>query len=81
MEIGARCKIDAHVVLKRWTSMGTDNEVSAGAVLGSDPLDKAFGGDRSYLRIGNGNKIREHFTISRGTEPESETVIGDSTSS
>jgi UDP-N-acetylglucosamine acyltransferase len=78
VEIGARCKIDAHVVLKRWTSMGTDNEVSAGAVLGSDPLDKAFGGDRSYLRIGNGNKIREHFTISRGTEPESETVIGDS---
>src|SRR6202035_5812415 len=32
---------------------------------------------RSYLRIGNGNQIREHFTISRGTPPESATEIGD----
>ena len=77
VEIGARCKIDAGVVIKRWTTLGTDNEVSSGAVLGSDPLDKAFRGDRSYLRIGDGNKIREHFTISRGTAPDSETVIGN----
>ncbi len=56
---------------------GERNEISAGTVLGTDPLDKNFKGDRSYLRIGNGNKIREHFTISRGTAPESETVIGD----
>jgi len=46
-------------------------------VLGSDPLDKAFSGKRSYLRIGDRNKIREHYTISRGTEPESETRIGN----
>ena len=77
VRIGPRCKIGPHVVVKRWTSMGEDNEVSAGAVLGSEPLDRAFRGERSYLRIGRGNKIREHFTISRGTAPESETVIGD----
>jgi UDP-N-acetylglucosamine acyltransferase len=29
------------------------------------------------LRIGDGNIIREHYTISRGTEPESVTEIGD----
>jgi UDP-N-acetylglucosamine acyltransferase len=45
--------------------------------LGTDPLDKNFSGERSYLRIGDGNIIREHYTISRGTAPESETVIGD----
>jgi UDP-N-acetylglucosamine acyltransferase len=50
---------------------------SAGTVLGTDPLDKNFKGDRSYLRIGSGNKIREHYTVSRGTQPESVTVIGD----
>lgn len=75
--VGARCKIDSHVVVKRWTTLGTDNRISSGAVLGSDPLDKAFRGERSYLRIGSRNSIREHFTISRGTEPESETIIGD----
>ncbi len=75
--VGARCRIEPYVLVKRWTDLGTDNEVSSGAVLGSDPLDKTFQGERSYLKIGHRNKIREHFTISRGTEPESETVIGD----
>jgi UDP-N-acetylglucosamine acyltransferase len=69
--------LEPYVYVKRWTTMGDRNEVSAGTVLGTDPLDKSFSGDRSYLRIGNGNKIREHYTISRGTQPESETRIGD----
>jgi UDP-N-acetylglucosamine acyltransferase len=63
--------------VKRWTTLGDRNEISAGTVLGTDPLDKNFKGDRSYLRIGDGNKIREHFTISRGTQPESVTVVGN----
>ena len=46
-------------------------------LLGTDPLDRPFTGERSYLRIGASNKIREHYTISRGTEPESATEIGD----
>jgi UDP-N-acetylglucosamine acyltransferase len=40
-------------------------------------LDKNFTGARSYLKIGDDNVIREHYTISRGTAPESETIIGD----
>jgi UDP-N-acetylglucosamine acyltransferase len=77
VRIGAGCRFEPYVYVKRWTSMGERNEVSAGTVLGTDPLDKSFGGARSYLRIGNGNRIREHYTISRGTEPESVTEIGD----
>jgi UDP-N-acetylglucosamine acyltransferase len=65
------------VYVKRWTTLGERNRISAGTVLGTDPLDKAFTGERSYLRIGNGNVIREHYTISRGTAPESATEIGD----
>jgi UDP-N-acetylglucosamine acyltransferase len=75
--IGAHTRLEPYVYVKRWTTLGERNQISAGAVLGTDPLDKNFKGDRSYLRIGNGNKIREHFTVSRGTAPESETVIGD----
>ena len=75
--VGARCRIEPFVLVKRWTTLGTDNELSSGVVLGSDPLDKSFQGNRSYLRIGDRNRIREHFTISRGTEAESATVIGD----
>jgi UDP-N-acetylglucosamine acyltransferase len=75
--IGAHTRIEPYVYIKRWTTLGERNEISACTVLGTYPLDKNFKGDRSYLKIGNGNKIREHFTISRGTTPESETVIGD----
>lgn len=74
--IGAGCRLEPYVYIKRWTRMGDGNEISAGTVLGTDPLDKGFSGERSYLRIGNRNKIREHFTVSRGTQPESETLIG-----
>jgi UDP-N-acetylglucosamine acyltransferase len=75
--IGAFCRLEPYVYVKRWTTLGERNEISAGAVLGTDPLDKAFTGQRSYLRVGSGNIIREHFTISRGTQPESTTEIGD----
>lgn len=75
--IGARCLLEPYVFVKRWTTLGDENEISAGTALGTDPLDKGFAGERSYLRIGNTNKIREHYTISRGTQPESETRIGD----
>jgi UDP-N-acetylglucosamine acyltransferase len=77
VSIGAGCVLEPYVYVKRWTTLGERNEISAGTVLGTDPLDKSFTGQRSYLRIGNGNKIREHYTISRGTEPESVTEIGD----
>jgi UDP-N-acetylglucosamine acyltransferase len=77
VEIGRGCLLEPYVYIKRWTTLGEMNEISAGTVLGTDPLDKKFTGERSYLRIGNGNKIREHYTISRGTAPESATVIGD----
>ena len=75
--IGAGTRVEPYVFIKRWTTLGERNEISAGTVLGTDPLDKNFKGARSYLRIGNGNVIREHYTISRGTKPESATTIGD----
>ena len=77
VSIGVGCLLEPYVYIKRWTTMGDHNEISAGTVLGTDPLDKNFGGERSYLRLGSGNKIREHYTISRGTAPESVTEIGD----
>ena len=76
--IGRGCVLEPYVYVKRWTTLGDENEISAGTVLGTDPLDKSFTGERSYLNIGNRNKIREHYTISRGTEPESQTRIGNS---
>src|SRR5215471_14590446 len=77
VSIGRGTRIEPYVWVKRWTTLGEENEISAGTVLGTDPLDKNFKGGRSYLRIGNRNRLREHFTVSRGTAPESETRVGD----
>jgi UDP-N-acetylglucosamine acyltransferase len=74
--IGAACVLEPYVYIKRWTTLGERNRISAGTVLGTDPLDKNFTGERSYLKIGDGNTIREHYTVSRGTKPESVTEIG-----
>jgi UDP-N-acetylglucosamine acyltransferase len=74
--IGAACLLEPYVYIKRWTTLGERNRISAGTVLGTDPLDKNFTGERSYLKIGDGNTIREHYTVSRGTKPESVTEIG-----
>lgn len=76
--IGSGCSFEPYVFVKRWTTMGDGNTVSAGTVLGTHPLDKRFDpAHRSYLRIGSRNVIREHYTISRGTQAESVTTIGD----
>ena len=60
--IGAGSRLEPYVYVKRWTTLGERNQISAGTVLGTDPLDKGFTGARSYLKIGNGNIIREHYT-------------------
>jgi UDP-N-acetylglucosamine acyltransferase len=75
-EIGDRCEIRAHAVVKRFTHMGRDNVVHEGAILGGEPQDLAFRDAGSGLRIGDRNTIREGVTIHRGTDPGSATVVG-----
>src|SRR3989337_2031366 len=77
VEIGAGTKLDSHVVIKNYTTLGQDNHLHIGVLLGSDPEDKHFRGERSYLKIGDRNIFREYSTASRGTPPESATTIGN----
>jgi len=77
VEIGAGTRLDSHVVIKNYTTLGKDNHLHMGVLLGSDPEDKHFTGERSYLKIGDRNIFREYSTASRGTPPESTTTIGD----
>ena len=78
VEIGAHCRLDPFVVVKRYTTMGSYNHLYSGAQVGTDPLDKKFDEKQAtYLRIGNHNVLREYLTISRGTAPGSATEIGD----
>ncbi len=59
------------------TTIGNDNEIHMGAVIGHVPQDLSFRGEPSFTVIGHRNKIREHVTIHRGSEPGSVTRIGN----
>lgn len=77
VEIGAGTRLDSHVVVKRFTTLGENNHLYPGVVLGNDPEDRNFTGERSYLKIGHRNIFRENSSVSRGTPPESATLVGD----
>jgi UDP-N-acetylglucosamine acyltransferase len=68
VEIGQGCEISHHVVLAGPLKIGVGNRVFPFASLGLEPQDKKFGGEHSWLEIGDGNTIREYVTINRGTE-------------
>jgi UDP-N-acetylglucosamine acyltransferase len=78
VEIGARTVVQSHAVIEGKVRLGTDNQVGHSAVIGGLPQDLSFKpGTRSGVEIGNGNMIREHVTIHRGTAEDSATRLGD----
>jgi len=78
VSVGSGTKIMAHAVVRGYTTIGENNQIHMGAIIGHDPQDVAFDpAVESYVRIGNSNIIREYCTIHRGTKPDSATCIGD----
>lgn len=74
--IGAGTSVGPHAVLDGWTTIGARCRIFTGAVIGAPSQDLKAKGDRSFVRIGDDNAIREYTTVSRGTSEESATQIG-----
>ena len=77
VQIGANTVIGPHVQIGKWTTIGEDCQVYFGASIGNPSKDLKYNGERSYVRIGNRNVMREYVSISRSTFEDGETVIGD----
>ena len=75
--IGDECEIRAHAVVGRGTLMGPRNQIGYGAVIGAEPQDIGFKGQRTWVEIGAGNKIREYATIHRATVENTATSVGN----
>ncbi|MBX3450120.1 MAG: acyl-ACP--UDP-N-acetylglucosamine O-acyltransferase [Planctomycetaceae bacterium] len=75
--VGAGTILAPHVQVLGETTIGRGCHVHAGAILGDLPQDKSFSGGVSYTRIGDEAVIREYVTIHRGTQPGTQTVLGD----
>jgi UDP-N-acetylglucosamine acyltransferase len=67
VRLGPGCIVESHVCLSGPLTMGSDNIVCHGAVLGKNPQHKGYKGEPTSLRIGDGNVFREHVTVHRGT--------------
>jgi UDP-N-acetylglucosamine acyltransferase len=74
--IGAGSQIGAHVVIERDTVIGRDCRIHHGAVLGTDPQDLKFEGERTQLVIGDRTVIREYATLNQGTRASGRTSVG-----
>lgn len=76
VKIDGKTKIGPHVLIDSGTIIGKNCKIHKGAILGTPPQDLKFGGEKTYLRIGDNTIIREYATLNRGTEWRGETVIG-----
>lgn len=67
VELGDGCVLDHHAVVHGPARLGRDNHVFSFAVVGADPQDLTYKGERVSLEAGDANEFREFCTVSRGT--------------
>jgi len=76
VRIGKGTKIFNNVTIKGDTEIGENNTFFSFSVIGSQPQDLKYKGEKSLLVVGNNNIFREFVTVNSGTNGK-ETVIGD----
>ncbi len=74
--IGDGCVISARATLERYVTLGRNVKIGIGTVLGGDPQDLKFSGERTGVEIGDDTVIREYSTINRGTSQSFKTTVG-----
>ena len=77
VEIGEGTIIDNNVTIYSGTRIGKNCRIYAGAVVGGDPQDLKYKGEKTYAIIGDNTTIREFATIHRGTASKGKTVVGN----
>jgi UDP-N-acetylglucosamine acyltransferase len=75
--VGPGTKIGAHCFLDGHTTIGKNCAIFTGAVIGSQPQDMKYKGEKSSLKIGDNNVIREYCTFNPGTKDGGQTIVGD----
>jgi UDP-N-acetylglucosamine acyltransferase len=68
VEIGSRTVVKGQVFMEGPLTIGEDNVFFPYSTIGVAPQDLKYKGERSELRIGQRNRIREFATLHRGTE-------------
>ncbi len=77
--IGDDCWIGTHVLLSGETTLGARNRIYHAAAIGNVCQDLKYRGERTFVRIGDDNVIREYVTINSATGEGESTVVGNHT--
>jgi UDP-N-acetylglucosamine acyltransferase len=77
--IGEGCRIGSSVLIDGETTLGKNNRVFHGAAIGNVCQDLKYRGERTFMRIGDGNTIREFVTMNSATGEGESTVVGSGT--
>ncbi|WP_136516317.1 acyl-ACP--UDP-N-acetylglucosamine O-acyltransferase [Geomonas edaphica] len=78
VSIGKGTKVGPHAVIDGWTEIGENNTIFQMASVGAIPQDLKYRGEKTWLKIGNGNTIREFASLHLGTVTgDGETTVGD----
>ncbi len=78
VKIGRGTSIGPSAVIQGWTEIGKNNKIFHLCSVGAVPQDLKYKGEKTFLRIGDDNIIREFATIHLGTVTgDGETTIGD----
>jgi len=75
--VGDGCRLGPHVHLLGRTELGPGCVLRSGVVLGGEPQDDKYQGERSLVRIGADCQFHEHTTVHRPTGEDEATVLGD----
>jgi UDP-N-acetylglucosamine acyltransferase len=76
VKIGDGTSIGGHALVTGWTRVGRECRLHHGAVVGSPPQDLKYGGEESYLEVGDHTEIREYATLNLATDPGASTKVG-----
>lgn len=70
VKIGDFTQLTSHVVLTGQTTLGSNNKLYPGCVIGGEPQDVSYQESETEVVIGDNNIFREGVTVNRGAEKE-----------
>jgi len=77
VKIGPGCIIKPYVHLIGPMTLGCNNQIYTGCIIGEAPQHLRYNNEDTRVEIGDNNVIREHVTIHRGTTQSYVTRIGN----
>jgi UDP-N-acetylglucosamine acyltransferase len=77
VKVGPGCVVRPHAHLIGPLTLGANNDVGRGTILGERPQHLAIGGDGADVVIGDGNTFREYCSVHRGAGPGKVTRVGN----